>query len=89
MLFKEKEGTTAIVTEALAKAIVGKFDGTWAFITLTIHSSLSAVGFMAVLTTKLAAAGISVNPVSAFYHDHLFVPWDKRTEAMKILNRFK
>jgi hypothetical protein len=58
-------------------------------ITLTIHSDLQAVGFLAPIMTRLAEAGISVNPVSAFYHDHLFVPWDKRNEAMEILESFK
>ncbi|RVD48425.1 ACT domain-containing protein, partial [Mesorhizobium sp. M2D.F.Ca.ET.140.01.1.1] len=54
-------------------------------ITLNIHSSLEAVGFLAAITTRLAAAGMSVNPVSAFYHDHLFVPAERAEEAMAIL----
>ena len=32
-----------------------------------------------------AAAGIGVNPVSAFHHDHLFVPEARAEEAMTIL----
>jgi hypothetical protein len=54
-------------------------------VTLNIHSSLEAVGFLAAITTRLAAAEIDVNPVSAFYHDHLFVPADRAEEAMAIL----
>lgn len=42
-------------------------------VTLDVHSSLEAVGFMAAIATKLAEKGLSSNPVSAFYHDHLFV----------------
>jgi hypothetical protein len=30
-------------------------------------------------------AFISVNPVSGFYHDHLFVPVDRAEEAMRLL----
>jgi hypothetical protein len=49
------------------------------------HSSLLAVGFLAAVTAALASEGISVNPVSAFHHDHLFVPWERRRDAMRIL----
>jgi uncharacterized protein len=54
-------------------------------ITLDIHSSLEAVGFLAAITTRLAAAGMGVNPVSAFYHDHLFVPAERAEEALGLL----
>jgi uncharacterized protein len=49
---------------------------------LTVHSSLEAVGFLAAITARLAETGISVNAVSAFYHDHLFVPHDRADEAL-------
>jgi hypothetical protein len=54
-------------------------------ITLNVHSSLDAVGFLAAITTRLAAAGMGVNPISAFFHDHLFVPAERADEAMAIL----
>ncbi|KIW87752.1 uncharacterized protein Z519_11726 [Cladophialophora bantiana CBS 173.52] len=54
-------------------------------ITCDVHSSLEAVGFMAVLATRLAGRGISVNPVSGFYHDHLFVPVERAEEAVSEL----
>ena len=54
-------------------------------ITLNVHSSLEAVGFLAAITARLAAAGMGVNPVSAYFHDHLFVPADRVDEAMAIL----
>jgi hypothetical protein len=43
------------------------------------------VGFLAAITARLAQAGISLNAVSAYYHDHLFVPWENRERAMQIL----
>ena len=43
-------------------------------ITLDVHSSLESVGFLAAVSARLAAAGIPCNAVSAFHHDHLFVP---------------
>ncbi|TGP21983.1 MULTISPECIES: ACT domain-containing protein [unclassified Mesorhizobium] len=85
MSFREREGLTLIVTEDAAKS--AGFAGTFRcrMITLNIHSSLEAVGFLAAITTRLAAAGMGVNPVSAFYHDHLFVPAERAEEAMAIL----
>jgi hypothetical protein len=56
-------------------------------VTLTVHSALDAVGFLAAITTRLAAAGISVNAVSAFFHDHLFVPVGRAEETVEILCR--
>lgn len=54
-------------------------------ITLTVHSSLEAVGFLAVITRHLAQHSISVNAVSAYHHDHLFVPVHRADEAMRLL----
>lgn len=85
MLFREREGMTLIVTEDEAKGagLAGSFR--CRMITLNIHSSLEAVGFLAAITAELAAAGMGVNPVSAFYHDHLFVPAERAEEALAIL----
>ena len=55
-------------------------------ITLEIHSSLQAVGFLAAVTARLAAADMGANPVSGYFHDHLFVPEDRSEEAMRILS---
>ncbi|MGX8011172.1 ACT domain-containing protein [Mesorhizobium sp. ORM8.1] len=87
MHFSEREGTTLILPEDQAKAagLAGTFR--CRMITLDIHSSLEAVGFLAAITTRLAAAGMGVNPVSAFYHDHLFVPAERAEEAMAILRQ--
>lgn len=85
MRFGEREGWTCILTEtaAMAAGIEGVFR--CRMITLTVHSSLEAVGFLAAVTTRLAEAGIGVNPVSGFYHDHLFVPAERAEEAMAAL----
>ncbi|UVK39693.1 ACT domain-containing protein [Mesorhizobium sp. AR10] len=87
MQFREREGTTLIVLEDEAEA--AGLDGVFPsrMITLNIHSSLEAVGFLAAITARLATAGMGVNPVSAFYHDHLFVPADRAEEAMDLLRR--
>ena len=54
-------------------------------ITLNVHSSLEAVGFMAAISAKLTQHNIGANPVSGYYHDHCFVPLGKELEAMKVL----
>ena len=85
MVFRESEGVTLILEEAEAReaGLGGTFRAR--MITLEIHSSLNAVGFLAAITAQLAEAGMGVNPVSAFYHDHLFVPAERAAEAMRIL----
>jgi hypothetical protein len=87
MSFREDEGLTMIVSEqqALAAGMVGTFK--CRMITLMVHSSLNAIGFLAAITTHLATAGISINPVSAFFHDHLFIPTERTEEAAEILRR--
>ncbi|GLS41816.1 hypothetical protein GCM10010869_74130 [Mesorhizobium tianshanense] len=87
MLFREREGTTLIVREEEARAVGLEAVFSCRIVTLNIHSSLDAVGFLATITTRLAAAGMGVNPVSAFYHDHLFVPADRAEEAMDMLRK--
>jgi hypothetical protein len=85
MQFREAEGTTLVLERAAAAAagIAGAFPSR--MITLRVHSSLEAVGLMARITARLAAAGISVNPVSAYFHDHLFVPEERAGEALAAL----
>lgn len=85
MVFREREGTTLIVTEEAARTTGLEASFRCRMITLNIHSSLEAVGFLAAITARLAAAGMGVNPVSGFYHDHLFVPAGRAEEAMAVL----
>ncbi|NEP01359.1 MAG: ACT domain-containing protein [Symploca sp. SIO2E9] len=86
--FIESEGVTLILRKQEATNAGLEFIYPCRMITLNIHSSLEAVGFLAAITTKLAKAGISVNPVSAYYHDHLFVPSNKVEMTMKLLAEF-
>lgn len=87
MTFRESEGTTVIVPQEQAEASGVAHEYPCRRITLQIHSSLEAVGFIARIATHLAEAGISVNPVSAFYHDHLFVPVGAETATLQILEK--
>lgn len=54
-------------------------------ITLNVHSALDAVGFLAHVTSALAREEMRVNPGSAFFHDHLFVPDGREMDALRVL----
>ena len=86
MRFAEAEGTTLVLPRAAASRAGLGFIFPCRRIVLEIHSSLEAVGFLAAILPRLAAAGIGVNPVSAFHHDHLFVPEGRADDAMAILD---
>ena len=85
MQFEETEGTTLILLKPEADAHGVRYEFPSRMITLNVHSSLEAVGFIARVATELATRGMGVNPVSGFYHDHLFVPVGREQEAMAIL----
>ena len=87
MIFREEEGTTLIILETDAKAAGLNYEFPCRMITLNVHSSLEAVGFMARIATALAAEGMGVNPVAGFYHDPLVVPEDRAADAMAVLER--
>lgn len=87
MLFREDgaEGVTAILTREDAEAHQVEYSFPCKKITLNVMSSLEAVGFIAVIATRLAKYEMGVNPVSGFYHDHLFVPLGRENDAIQIL----
>ena len=88
LLFKEDEGYTVILTKEIADNLKLDYSFVAAWITLTVHSSLEAVGLTAAFSKALADAGISCNVVAAYYHDHIFVNKSDAEKAMNILNEF-
>ncbi|MCH8341767.1 MAG: ACT domain-containing protein [Chloroflexi bacterium] len=84
--FREAEGISLILDRAAAQRLGIKQSSAFRMISLNVNSSLEAVGFLAAVTEKLAAAGVSVNAVSAFHHDHLFIPAEKADLAISLLN---
>lgn len=87
--FEEDEGRTVVLRaeDATRLGIAAEYPCAW--ITLRVHSALAAVGMLARVTTALAAHGISVNPVSGFHHDHLFVPHDRAADALRVLQELR
>ncbi|KAI1618357.1 integron gene cassette protein [Exophiala viscosa] len=89
MLFREAEGVTLIVPLPVAERLGLEHQYQCRMITCDVHSSLEAVGFMATIATKLAENGIPVNPVSGYYHDHLFVSVNEADRAVEILEEIR
>ena len=85
LVFRESEGITVVVIKKVAMEHSLSFENTWGLITLSVHSDLEAVGLITTVTKALADSGISVNVVSAYYHDHLFVPYSKIYDVLHIL----
>ncbi|RLE00133.1 MAG: hypothetical protein DRJ13_09080 [Bacteroidetes bacterium] len=83
--YLEREGITVIIGKHLADLNDLAYDLVFKRITLNVHSSLAAVGFLARITEVLAAQGFSVNVVSAYYHDHLYIQSDLAQAALDTL----
>lgn len=89
MLFREREGWTLIVQHHIAQELrLHNVIFRCKKITLNVQSSLDAVGFLAAVTTRLAKKlSIGVNPVSGFFHDHLFVPVGSANDVLEELRK--
>lgn len=84
-LISEVEGTTAVVTIAEAERRGWPVGFRAAWLTVSVHSSLDAVGLTAALSAALAAREIPCNVLAGFFHDHLLVPLDRADEAVEAL----
>lgn len=85
--FREKEGLTLVMEKSIADRLGLSYNFVASWITLTVHSSLEAVGLTAAFARALSAAQISCNVVAAFYHDHIFVGVQDTGKAMQVLHR--
>jgi hypothetical protein len=85
--FAEAEGLSVVAPLVALRAAGIRCEGPFAKISLTVHSALEAVGLTAALSAALTAEGISANVVAAFHHDHVFVQWGRREDAMAALAR--
>jgi hypothetical protein len=84
-VFQEQEGVTVIIPRHQADDAALPYSVVCAWITLTIHSSLEAVGLTAAVSKTLTEINVSCNVVAAFYHDHIFVPIQDVHRAMTAL----
>lgn len=81
---REAEGMTVVAPLAEMRT-AGMVSEPWARISLTVHSDLAAVGLTAAFAGALGRVGISCNVIAGYHHDHLFVQWDRRADAMAAL----
>lgn len=87
MTYREPEGLTMLLDEndlarsGLPHAFFCKG------ISLNVNSSLYAIGFLAAISDALAKQAMSINIVSAFNRDYVFVPSARANEAVEVLKK--
>jgi hypothetical protein len=88
-IFRENEGLSVVfqeeVKEELGQMSGQKIEGPFALITLNVNSDLLAVGFLAEIAAALAKSSIPCNAVSAYFHDHILVPYGMQEKALSVL----
>lgn len=83
--FKEEENTTLVLKKEKSDTLQLPYEGVFSWITLTVHSSLEAVGLTAAVSKTLTEHQISCNVIAAYYHDHIFVAENDAIKAMELL----
>ncbi len=81
----EAEGRAMVLRREVADEAGLTYDVVLSWITLTVHSSLEAVGLTAAFSTALGHAGISCNVLAGLHHDHVLVPVGHRDDAVAVL----
>lgn len=81
----EDEGVTVVLRRDTADDAGLAYDFVAGWITLSVESSLEAVGLTAAFATALGEAGISCNVLAGFHHDHILVPTEQRERALSVL----
>jgi hypothetical protein len=86
---REDEGWTAVLRAEDADAAGLGYDFVAAWITLTVHSDLAAVGLTAAVARALADAGIACNVLAGLHHDHLLVPEARADDALAAIRALR
>lgn len=86
---EEAEGLTCVLRREDADAHGLSYDFVAAWLSLSVHSALQAVGLTAAVSQALAERGIACNVLAGFHHDHLLVPSERREEALAALHALR
>jgi len=84
-MVKEGRLTTVVLPVDAAERAGQAADAQFAWLTLTVQSSLDAVGLTAAVSARLAAIGIPCNVLAGYLHDHVLVPVDRVDDAIDVL----
>lgn len=87
--YREDEGLSLLLSKEQAEGAGIQYDSVFRGITLSVHSSLDAVGLTAAVSNKLAANGIPANIIAAHFHDHVFVPIGQAELALQLLTELR
>jgi uncharacterized protein len=85
-MIREREGISVILAEEDAYKLDLEVVFRAAWISLTVHSDLEAVGLTAAFARALGDFNVSCNVIAGLYHDHIFVPVAQAQLAMQVLN---
>ncbi len=81
----EGELTTLVLPIESAKRAGLPVTVEFAWLTLSVQSSLEAVGLTAEVSKRLAEQDIACNVLAGYHHDHLLVPVSRVTDAVRAL----
>ncbi len=79
------EKTVVAVTGSLLPELVIEEEPGWKILTFEAELPFELVGFLAIVATRLAEAGISVFALSAYSTDHIMVKEEKLERALEVL----
>ncbi len=88
-LFHEDEGLTIIASTRYLESIGLAYTGPYARLTISFSATHNIPGFSAILVQKLAEVGIPTGVIAAYFHDHIYVPYDYRKEAIALLKNLR
>ncbi len=82
---KEGELTTIVLPVEAAERSGQPVAVRLAWLTLTVFSSLEAIGLTAAVSARLTERDISCNVLAGYHHDHLLVPVERVDDAVEAL----
>jgi uncharacterized protein len=84
-MVKEGELTTLVLPVEAAHRAGLEVTVEMAWLTLTVQSSLEAVGLTAAFSAALGARDIPCNVLAGYLHDHILVPVERAADAIDAL----